>query len=191
MNYVIFFIIGISLSSACGFRVFVPPLVLSIAAKFELITIPEDYSWVGSNFAIIILAVATVSEILTYYIPVVDNFMDLISTPASFVAGTLVMILFVGVDNNIAKWLIAALSGGTVAVSINAGTSIVRLGFTSFFAGLGNWIVSSLEWLIATILSFLAIFLPIVALILIIFFILTMYCNIKKIRRKIKNAGNE
>ena len=48
--------IGVGLASACGFRVFVPLLALSLAAKAGFVTTGENLAWIGSWPAVIALA---------------------------------------------------------------------------------------------------------------------------------------
>ena len=67
---------ALGLAAACGFRVFVPMLVVSIAAKSEMIGLSEGFAWIGTTPALICFAVATAVEVAAYYIPVVDNFLD-------------------------------------------------------------------------------------------------------------------
>ena len=52
--------IGIGLSASCGFRVFVPMLVASIAAKMGIFSVNEGFQWLGSWPAIISFGTATV-----------------------------------------------------------------------------------------------------------------------------------
>src|SRR5262245_37849782 len=81
--------IGIGLSAACGFRVFVPLLVLSIASLSGHLPLAPGFEWVGTTPALIGLSVATVLEILAYYIPWLDHALDTIASPAAVLAGTL------------------------------------------------------------------------------------------------------
>jgi hypothetical protein len=187
LKYILAVFIGIGLSSACGFRIFVPPLILSITYRLELIGLPEGYEWVGSNLAIVVLAIATLAEILAYYFPVVDNFLDWISVPASFVAGTFLMTTFIGLDNDVMKWVLAAITGGGSAAIVNTGISTVRAGTTAVTAGLGNWVVSSFEWVSALVLSILSIFVPFIA---VIFLLVTFYLIYKFTKRKQKLGEN-
>ncbi|MCH2348657.1 MAG: DUF4126 domain-containing protein [Candidatus Poseidoniales archaeon] len=41
------FSIGIGLAAACGFRIFLPPLILSLAARFEWVELGSDMLWLG------------------------------------------------------------------------------------------------------------------------------------------------
>ena len=81
--------VGIGLSAACGFRVFVPLVVMSIAALTGHLTLAHGFEWVGSYPALVAFAVATCVEIAGYYVPWIDNLLDTIATPAAIIAGTL------------------------------------------------------------------------------------------------------
>ena len=61
--------LGICLSAACGLRVFLPFLVVSVAAKFGLLELRESWMWIGSWPAITAFSTATVLEIGAYYVP--------------------------------------------------------------------------------------------------------------------------
>src|SRR5512146_2904800 len=82
--------IGLGLSAACGFRVFVPLLVASIAARAGYLSLAPGFEWVGTQPALYAFATATLLEILAYYIPWLDNALDAIATPAAVIAGMLV-----------------------------------------------------------------------------------------------------
>ena len=84
-------IIGLGLSAACGFRVFVPLLVMSIASLSGHLTLSSGFEWIGTYPALLAFAVATVLEIAAYYIPWVDNFLDIIGAPAAIIAGMIAM----------------------------------------------------------------------------------------------------
>jgi len=55
--------VGIGLSAACGFRVFVPLVVMSAAALTGHLTLAHGFEWVGSYPALIAFAVTTCEEI--------------------------------------------------------------------------------------------------------------------------------
>ena len=55
--------LGIGLSAACGFRIFVPMLVLSIATRSGHVELATGFDWIGSTPALITFSVATVLEI--------------------------------------------------------------------------------------------------------------------------------
>src|SRR5262245_62540931 len=82
--------VGIGLAAACGFRVFVPLLVASVAALSGHLHLSQSFQWIGTYPALVTFSVATVLEICGYYIPWVDHMLDTIATPAAVLAGTLV-----------------------------------------------------------------------------------------------------
>ena len=61
------------------------------------------------------LSVAAVAEVLAYYIPVVDNLLDTLATPAAFVAGTIVSAAVMIDAPPMLKWTAAVIAGGGVA----------------------------------------------------------------------------
>ncbi len=81
--------VGIGLSAASGFRIFVPMLGLSIASSAGHIELASGFEWLGSPVAVVAFSVATILEIGAYYVPWIDNLLDSITTPAAIVAGTI------------------------------------------------------------------------------------------------------
>src|SRR5262249_58491416 len=80
-------IFGIGLAAATGFRVFLPMLIMSAAAYTGHLSLDGSFAWLATPPALIMLGVATLVEILAYYVPGVDNLLDALATPAAFVAG--------------------------------------------------------------------------------------------------------
>jgi hypothetical protein len=158
--------IGVGLAAACGFRVFVPMLVLAVAAKADYVTLAEGFQWVGDWPAIVVFAVATVLEIGAYYIPWLDNLLDTIATPAAVIAGVVVAAACVYDMHPLLKWSLAVIAGGGAAGTIKAGLAGLRLGSTTTTGGTGNFLVSTFEWLASIVMSILAVFLPILAAII-------------------------
>lgn len=155
--------IGIGLSAACGFRVFVPPLVMSIAAIFGHLTLSSNFEWVGTYPALVVFAVATCIEIAAYYIPWVDHLLDLIATPMAIAAGTFVTASLIPDADPMLQWSVALIAGGGSAGTIQAFSGLARLTSTVMTGGLGNALISTLEAGGSLILSGLAIAVPVVA----------------------------
>ncbi|HEX7022284.1 MAG TPA: DUF4126 domain-containing protein, partial [Trueperaceae bacterium] len=99
--------LGVGLSAAAGFRVFVPPLVMSAAAMSGWLRLPPDASWLASPAALVVLAVATAVEVLAYYLPWVDNLLDAVMGPAAVVAGVLITGLFASDLDPLWRWAVA------------------------------------------------------------------------------------
>jgi Kef-type K+ transport system membrane component KefB len=61
--------LGVGLAASVGFRIFLPLFFLSLAAYFNVWELNENWQWIGSLTALIVLGVATIVEIFAYFIP--------------------------------------------------------------------------------------------------------------------------
>jgi hypothetical protein len=159
--------IGIGLSAACGFRVFLPFLVMSIANRSGYLTLSSGFDWIGSETALIVFSVASAVEILAYYIPWVDNALDTITGPLAVIAGTLTTASVFEMDP-VMKWSLAIIAGGSSAALMKGGVSVIRGFSTLATGGITNFIIATLEIIFALFLAILAILLPVLAVIALI-----------------------
>ncbi len=180
MEILLSVIVGISLSAAAGFRVFVPFLVLSICSYAGWIDLGESSQWMGSLPALISFGVATAVEIGGYYVPWIDNMLDLISLPVSLIAGALLTSSVIVELDPLLKWTLAIVLGGGAALNTQMLTIKARALSSVFTTGLGNPIVSTIESVASTIISLLAIFLPVLALFALAIFVYVTYRLIRK-----------
>jgi hypothetical protein len=177
--------IAIALSAACGFRVFIPPLLIGLAARFGVIEPPGHLAWLASWQALTLLLIASSIELIGYYIPWVDNMLDTITTPLAVTAGILLTSnLLAGHDPSI-KWALAIIAGGGTAGLVQSSTAALRAGSTGLTGGLGNFIFSTLELLLAGGFTLLAWLVPFLALALCVLAVLALWALIKFVRRKI------
>ena len=111
--------LGIGLAAATGLRLFLPMLVVSAAAYTGHLPLSENFAWLATPPALILLGVAAIAEILAYYIPGVDNLLDTLATPAAFVAGTVISAAVITDLPPMVKWAAAIIAGGGIA-GVNA-----------------------------------------------------------------------
>lgn len=137
--------LGISLSAACGFRVFVPLLAVSLMVNFGHVHVNDSLAWVGSPTALICLGVATLLEIAAYYIPWFDNLMDSVNIPLAVVAGTLITSGMMPDLPGYAQWTIALVAGGGAAGVVSTATAAVRGLSSATTGGMGNCVVATAE----------------------------------------------
>jgi hypothetical protein len=157
-------LLAISLSAAAGFRVFVPLLVVSLAAVVGHFDLPSSLDWMETTPAAILLAAACLLEIGGYYIPWFDHALDTIASPAAVIAGTLVAgSLAPDSLGPVAQWTLAFVAGGGTAGLTKTLMNILRIGSTATSGGLANPILSTVELLAATGLSVLAVTVPALA----------------------------
>ncbi len=178
-------LLGLGLSASCGFRVFLPLLVASLAAYFKLFPDGVTYSiyWLGTMPAVLTFATAAVIEIAGYYIPVVDNFLDFIATPLSIAAGTLLTASFLQIDNEMIKWSLGLIVGGGAAGIVQTGTTFTRLLSSKTTLTTGNGLLATGENTLAFSGAVFAFIVPVIAGVLSIFIILLMLYFIKRSSR--------
>lgn len=177
--------LGIGLSAACGFRVFVPLLCLSIAAHTGHLQLNDSFAWVGSSPALIAFTVATVLEIAAYYIPFVDNLLDTIAVPIATLAGIFVAALAMTDVDPFWRWTLAIIAGGGMAASTQLATTKLRAVSSATTAGAGNSALATIELGTASMLSVVSIVWPAVALILALFLAATAWLTLRFLGKRL------
>lgn len=172
--------LGIGLSAAAGFRIFVPFLVMSVAALTGNLQLGDGWSWIGSYPALLVFATASILEIAAYYVPWLDNALDSVATPAAVVAGVIVSASVITDLSPLLTWTLAIIAGGGTAGLIQTGTVLARSLSSVTTLGVGNFTVATGEWAGSIITAILAIFLPVLTLILVLFVLVWV---IRRMRR--------
>lgn len=158
--------VGLGLSAACGFRVFVPLLAASIAAQAGYLTLAPGFEWIGTPQALYAFATATLLEVLAYSIPWLDNALDAVATPAALLAG---VVASAAVLTDLPPWLqwgVAIIGGGGVAGMTQGATTLLRLKTALASGGVANVLIAAAELFGAVVVSLLAIIFPVVCLFL-------------------------
>jgi len=180
---------GLGLAAASGFRVFLPPFLLSIAVRADAVNVnlmDTPFEYFDSDVAVILLGVATVAEFAAYYVPWVDNLLDTIASPAAIIAGAgMTAIVLEGTDPVI-QWSLAIIAGGGVTAAVQGATVITRGVSTAVTAGIGNPVVSTGENIASLILSILAIVLAPLAAVLVVILLAMI---VKRLANKAKPSS--
>ncbi len=179
-QYLIPFLLGVGLSAACGLRVFLPLFALSLFARFGELQISPHFEWLSSWPAIIAFGSASLIEIVAYFVPWLDNFLDGITIPSSVIAGTLVLASTNPELETVTRWTIAIMAGGGTAGLISISTALLRAKSTMVSGGAANFIVASGETMGAAALSLIAVLLPLLAGMLVAGFLLIVWRIIAK-----------
>jgi hypothetical protein len=182
-------VLGVALAAATGFRVFLPMLIVSGAAYTGHLDLDDRFAWLGTPSALIMLSVAAVVEIVAYYIPVVDNLLDVVATPAAFVAGTVVSAAVMIDAPPMVKWTAAVIAGGGVAGLTQGLTGILRAHSTVLTGGLGNPVISTLQLGGAVLISFLALAAPTIAIALVLVLLVVALRLVRRRFRGAKSSG--
>lgn len=158
---------GLALAASAGFRVFVPLLIVSVAARAGWLEIAPSFQWIATTQALTVFLTATVLEIGAYYVPFLDNLLDTVSTPAAVVAG---MVASASVLVDLPPWLrysIAIAGAGSTAGVVAASTTMLRLKSSALTAGFGNGVLATFELLGAFGVALVAVLVPIFALVVV------------------------
>ena len=181
-------LMGISLAAASGFRVFLPPFLLSLAARFNVVwfldidLLGTQFEFFTSTLSIVVLGIATVAEFAAFYAPWIDNALDTIATPASIMAGVAMTAIVLEGNDPIIQWTVAIVAGGGVAATIQSATVATRGLSSTFTFGLGNSAVATGENVASVALTLIAILIPFLSAL----FVLLIVALLLRMKRKKK-----
>ena len=160
--------VGVGLAAAAGLRVFLPLLLLGSAARLGWLPLTGGFEWLASGVGLGTLGVATVLEIGAYYVPWIDNLLDIVAGPSAVVAG---VVATAAVTTDLpppVRWAAAIIAGGGTAGLVQSVTTVARLKSSALTGGLGNPLLATLEWAGALVTSLLALVFPMVAILIVL-----------------------
>ena len=188
------------LSVSLLIRCIVLPFLIAAAARgteqngyghvLRDLQLDNSFAWLGTSSALTMLSVAALAEVLAYYVPVVDNLLDALATPAAFIAGTLVSAAVMTDVPPMVKWTAAVIAGGGVAGLTQGLTGILRAHSTVLTGGLGNSIIATAELGGAVLISFLALVAPAAAIALVMLFLLVAVRLVRRLFRGAKSPDS-
>ena len=113
-------LLGIGLAATCGFRIFVPLLIMGIAGVSGSLNLSSGFEWIASYPAMIVFGIATIFEAVAYFFPYIDNLLNTISTPFSILAGVIVSAAVITDISPFLQWTLAIIAGGGVRAVLEA-----------------------------------------------------------------------
>ena len=176
--------VGLCLSAACGFRAFLPLLFVGVASRAGAFTLHGNYEWLSSTTGLVVLLTAAISEIAAYFIPFVDNALDVVATPLALGAGALSMLVSFGDHTGVIPWALALILGAGTSGVVQAATVKLRALSSGTTAGAGNAVVSGGELVGASALSLVAVLVPMLALLVAGLVLWLLVRMIRKLTRK-------
>lgn len=186
LPYLLSAFIGIGLAAASGFRVFLPMFAVSLASYMHWIPMNENFEWLSGLPTLITTGIATVVEILAYYIPFIDHLLDTISVPMATIAGSVLFASQFADLGTFPQWALALIAGGGTAATISSGFAGLRAASTATTGGLGNSVVGTAETAGAGIMAFLAMAAPVIAGICAILIVIGVILFGRKLWRKFR-----
>ena len=192
-NLIVSIFLAIGLSAACGFRIFVPPLSYGLLYKAGLVQLGEGWTWIGNDFVLAILALATVVEICAFFIPWIDNLLDTLATPTSILAGTILSASSLSDFPPGLQWILSLITGVSITGGFQMATVTIRGSSSLFTGGLMNPLFTIFEGLMSFVITLTMIIAPILGILLIIFiafFIRKLFLKLRKRRNLKKSSDN-
>lgn len=185
-SWVLPLFLGLGLAAACGFRAFLPLLMLSAAVRFDLfgLELNESFAWIGSTGALVALAVATGAELLADLIPYVDNLLSVVGNVTGPIAGAIAAgSVFEAADPGTAA-LAGIIVGAPVALTFSATQTGVRAASTATTGGLTNPVVSVAENILTFCTALLAMVLPVLIPVVLAGLLYLMWRVTRRFRRR-------
>ncbi|MFZ1322839.1 MAG: DUF4126 domain-containing protein [Ignavibacteria bacterium] len=177
--------IGIGLSAASGFRIFIPFLVLGITSTMGFVDLDDDFKWISTAPAIIVFAALTIAEIIGYFNPWIDNMLDTVATPLSIISGTILSLSVITGFDPLIQWSIAIIIGGGIAADFQFLSVKARSVSSVFSGGNGNPVISGLELVFSVILSILSIYLPVITFVIVIILMISLFIILRNAKARL------
>jgi len=163
---------GLGLSAAAGLNAYIPLLLVGLLARFTgVVELPEPYRWIQSGWALSVVAVLLLAEVVLDKVPVVDHLNDVVQTlvrPA--VGGVIFAATAAAGQADASTWMqqhqwVAVLLGVVVAGAVHAAKATARPLVNVSTVGVGTPVVSAAEDAASLSLSLVAVFLPVLVLV--------------------------
>lgn len=173
-------LVGVGLSAASGFRIFMPFFILSIYSFLGIDILNSGLFIFSSNSFLIIFLILSVADVILYYNPWIDNLLDLITTPASIFSGTILTYVLMSDTEIFIRLPVSIIIGGGAALNIQLLTVKARSLTSVFTSGFGNQIVSTIENISSFFIAVLMLNYPSAGILLTIIIIIIIYVLIIK-----------
>ena len=153
---------GIGLAVPAGLNAYIPLLTVAIAERLGWIHLTEPFSLLGEWWAIALIAVLLIIEMVADKVPAVDTVNDAIQTVVRPAAGGLLFAAANAGDGYVNP-IIYVVAGVLLAGGVHAVKATARPVANTATGGVAAPVLSTLEDVVALVLSVLAIVVPVLA----------------------------
>jgi hypothetical protein len=169
-------------SWASGINLYLTILVLGLLDRYDVIALPGKLHALSHPIVLIVALILFLIEFVADKIPYVDNAWDAIHTFIRVPAGALLAAAsFTDVPAHMQ--VIAALLGGTVALTAHSTKASARLAVNTSPEPFSNWIISLLEDGLSALVVWLAVTHPLIAIALVLLFLFLSLWLISKLMK--------
>lgn len=156
---------ALGLAIPAGLNAYIPLLAVAVAERVGWLRLDAPYSLLGEWWAIALIAVLLVVEIVADKVPVVDHANDVVQTFVRPVAGGLVAAAATSGSHYIHP-AVMIVAGILLAGGVHAVKATTRPVINATTAGVGAPVTSAIEDVVAAVMSVLAIVVPVAAALL-------------------------
>ena len=184
-SIVIGLLLGLGLSASTGLNTFLPLLLLSAAARFNIagIELGQKFEWLTSDAAIITLIIACVIELVADKVPAVDHFLDSAGMFVRPVAGAIASAsVLTGVDPMVAA-ILGIIVGAPTSLGMHTLKAGTRIASSATTFGCANPVLSIIEDVLSFALSVVAIFLPVLVPVALAALVFVLWRVMKRVRQ--------
>jgi hypothetical protein len=182
---------GVALAATAGLRVFMPFLFLGGMARYANTPTPDMLAWTTTDAGFFLLLTATLLEVLSDKIPLVDHALDSVATLIKPVAGFVLPAALLYDSSPMAAWTAGAIVGAPLALGVHATKAGTRAVSSATTIGTANPIISTIEDALAVVILVLTALAPLIAAILVlllVFFVVRSIRALIRRRRRVSTA---
>lgn len=183
-------ITGMTLAASAGLNAYIPMLGLGLLSRFtELVQLPAAWAWLENEWALGVLGVLLVVEVLVDKFPALDSVNDVLQTVVRPASGGIVFSAGSSSDTfavaDPAEFVASAqfwpfVLGVLIALVPHVLKAVARPVINALTAGAGAAVSSTMEDLGAVLLTLLAVVVPVLALALLVTVVVVL---IRRLRR--------
>jgi hypothetical protein len=187
---------GLGLSAAAGLNAYVPLLLVGLLARFtDVLTLPAPYRWIQGGWALLVVGVLLVAEVVLDKVAVVDHLNDVVQTLVRpTVGGVIFAATSAAGQADASTWMqrhqwVGVLLGVVVAGAVHAAKATARPLVNASTVGAGTPVVSAAEDAASLAMSLVAVFLPVLVVGVLLLLAWAGLAVVRRRRRRRRRAG--
>jgi hypothetical protein len=187
---------GLGLSAAAGLNAYIPLLLVGVLARFtDVIVLPEPYRWIQSGWALGVVSVLLVAELVLDKVAVVDHVNDVVQTLVRPTVGGVIFAATTAAEEaDASTWMqehqwVGVLAGVVVAGAVHAVKATARPVVNTATVGVGTPVVSAAEDAASLGMSLVAVFLPVLVVLVLLLVGWAAFVLARRARRRRRAAA--
>jgi len=182
---------GLGLSAAAGLNAYIPLLLVGLLARFtDVIVLPEPYRWIQGGWALGVVSVLLVAELVLDKVAVVDHVNDVVQTLVRPTVGGVIFAATSAAEQAEAStWMrehpwVGVLLGVVVAGAVHAAKATARPLVNASTVGTATPVVSAVEDAASLGMSLVAVFLPVLVVVVVLLLGWAAFAVVRRARRR-------